>query len=151
MQQIQIGTDKDAGKIIAFLISRDTLRSSYESFHYWMNVVVSDSQCNFASSLFNRNGLLKQRLYGTFGSETDQDNILYIRSIVLKKEYRNQKLGCKALRKFLQIVCMDPERPFEDDWWLAGVRQYAHDSSRVLLHTDFSTLTSFVRWRALLQ
>lgn len=87
-----------------------------------MNVLANtDGQCTFANALFDRRGMLKQRLYGTFGTETNQGNILYIRNIVLKREYRNQNLGCKALRLFLQMVSTDIENPEVDEWWLAGI------------------------------
>ena len=124
--QVHVDSDRDGGKIIAFLIRRDHLRCSRSSFHHWMNLVMSDSnKSTFANHLFDRCGMLKKRLYGTFGSETDQGDILYIRNVTMKKEYRRQNLGCKALRQFLQMVCTDPEKPHLDVWWLAGTCERA--------------------------
>lgn len=121
LQQVQVDKDQDAGKIIAFHIKRDMLRCDLRSFHYHMNPVLAGSRCNFAHHLFDRCGMLKQRLHDTFGAETDQGSILYIRNITMKKEYSKQKLACKALKKFLQVVCTDEARAYLDQWWLAGM------------------------------
>ena len=120
VDQVEVNGDSDAGKIVAFLIRRETLRSDSKTFHYYMNPVISDSATNFANALFDRHGMLKWRLYGIFGHETNQGNILYIRNVSLKKEHRKRSLGCKALRRFLQMVCTDLDRPDRDEWWFAG-------------------------------
>ena len=118
MLQIEIGSDRDAGKIVAFLIRRNQLRTKRKSFHYWLNVASSDSKYTFASGLFDRNGMLKQRLYGNFGPETNLGNILYIRNVTLKAQHSRRNLGCKVLRKFLEIATKQPHTA--DGWWLAG-------------------------------
>lgn len=120
VKQVQVDGDPDAGKIVAFLIRRGSVRSDRKTFHYWMNMVVSNSTSTFANALFDRHGMLKQRLYGTFGNETNQGNILYIRNVSLKKKYHKRNLGCKALRRFLQMVCTDLDHPYWDEWWFAG-------------------------------
>ena len=118
MLQIEIDDDRDAGKIVAFLIRRNHLRTKRKSFQYWMNVASSDSKCTFASGLFDRTGMLKQRLYGNFGPETNLGNILYIRNVTLKEQHSRRNLGCKVLRKFLELATKQPHTA--DGWWLAG-------------------------------
>lgn len=117
---MEVDSDRDAGKIIAFLVSRELLNYDRRSFHFHMNPVIVGTQCNFAHHLLDKSGRLKQRLHDTFGAETDQGDIMYIRNVILKKEYSKQKLACKALRKFLQVVCQDPEKPYAYQWWMAG-------------------------------
>lgn len=56
MLQIEIDNDRDADEIVAFLIRRNHLRTTRKSFHYWMNVALSDSKSTSASGLFDRTG-----------------------------------------------------------------------------------------------
>ena len=76
--------------------------------------------CDVATSLFDQHGQLKQHLQGTFGRETNQGSLLYVRDVILKKPYQNQGIGCKAVKSLLQQLNASSNSSQLACWHFAG-------------------------------
>lgn len=100
--QIQMGGDHTAGRIIAHSISRVSLRSSRESFHWHFADLPYEHAYSIGLELFDRYGRLRRHLYGTFTDETDDGRLLLIEKVTLKASYHHQGIACKAVRILLQ-------------------------------------------------
>lgn len=74
-----------------------------------------------ANAIFDRHGQLKRHLYGNFGAETNQGELLYIRDVQMRPQFRKQGLASLAVKYLLRRLSQrqkDYEQPTE--WWLAG-------------------------------
>ncbi|KAL3156227.1 hypothetical protein ABBQ32_012506 [Trebouxia sp. C0010 RCD-2024] len=100
--KIQMGGDHTAGRIIAHSISRVSLRSSRESFHWHFADLPYEHAYSIGLELFDRYGRLRRHLYGTFTDETDDGRLLLIEKVTLKASYHHQGIACKAVRILLQ-------------------------------------------------
>lgn len=72
--QIQIGKERNAGRIVAYQICRTHLLWNSKPFQYFLDVP-GQSICNIGNALFDRHGRLKRHLHGNFGEETDQGTL----------------------------------------------------------------------------
>ena len=121
--QISVGEERNVGRILAYQVSRSSLRWSSKPFHHFLDIP-SHENCNVANALFDRHGQLKRHLYGNFGAETNQGELLYIRDIQMKPQFRKQGLATLALKYLLRRLSQrqeEYEQPTE--WWLAGQQQ----------------------------
>ena len=118
--QVQVGDTLNAGKIVAYQICRNHLRWHSKSFHYFLDVPAQDN-CNIANAVFDRHGFLKQHLHGNFGAETNQGELLYIRDIKMKPQYRKTGLACLALKYLLRQLSQRQQNYMAPtEWWFAG-------------------------------
>lgn len=97
-----MGGDHTAGRIVAHSISRVSLRSSRESFHWHLADLPHEHAYNIGLELFDGYGRLRRHLYGTFSDETDVGRLLLIEEVTLKASYHHQGIACKAVRILLQ-------------------------------------------------
>ena len=129
--QISVGGEKNAGRILAYQVSRSSLRWNSKPFHHFLDIPGHEN-CNIANAIFDRHGQLKQHLYGNFGAETNQGELLYIRDIQMKPQFRKQGLAALALKYLLRRLSQrqqDYEHPTE--WWLAGQQQLHRSCSKL--------------------
>ncbi|KAL0030430.1 hypothetical protein WJX79_004560 [Trebouxia sp. C0005] len=99
---VAVGSDKTAGKIEAYLVNRPGLLQDCKAyFHYFMDKP-TQVLCDLALTIFDRHGQLKPHLYGTFGPETNDGRLLYIRKVTLKQQYRCQGVGRSAVGQLLR-------------------------------------------------
>ena len=118
--QIKIGNDKDAGKILAYQVSRRDLRYDSRPFHHFFDIP-SENDYNVANAVFDRLGHLKRHLYGNFKAETDQGDFLYVRSIKVKPQFRKKGLACIALKLLLRKLSQrQADNMPGTEWWFAG-------------------------------
>ena len=133
--QISVGEEQNAGRILAYQVSRSSLRWNSKPFHHFLDIPSHDN-CNVANAVFDRHGQLKRHLYGTFGAETNQGELLYIRDVQMKPQFRKQGLASLALKYLLRQLSQrqkDYAQPTE--WWFAG-QQLCLIGYKSMLHYD---------------
>ncbi|DBB07510.1 hypothetical protein WJX82_009247 [Trebouxia sp. C0006] len=141
--KIQVGSELDAGRIVAYQIRRSHLRWNSKPFQYFLDVPGQES-CNIGNALFDRHGRLKPHLYGNFGAETDQGEVLYIRDIRMKPKFRQKGLACLALKYLMRKLSQCQEdHSHPSQWWFAVMHKESCEESwrsagfRVLNRTCF--------------
>lgn len=120
---MSVGEEKNAGRILAYQVSRSSLRWNSKPFHHFL-AIPGHENCNVANAIFDRHGQLKRHLYGNFAAETNQGELLYIRDIQMKPRFKKQGLASLALKYLLRRLSQrqkDYGQPTE--WWFAGLQQ----------------------------
>lgn len=115
--QIVVGADQQAGRLEAYRIDRALLHGCKAYFHYFMNKP-NKPLCDVALHLFDRHGHLKPHLYGTFGPETNDGGLIFIRTLALKRQYHDRDIGCQAIKQLLKQLNRQDRK--EASWNLAG-------------------------------
>jgi len=118
--QVAVGSDRAAGKIEAYLVNRPGLLQDCKAYFHYFMYKPTQVLCDLALGVFDRHGHLKPHLYGTFGPETNDGGLLYIRTVTLKQQYRCKGIGRSAVGQLLrQLNSTYRERA---SWGLAGTR-----------------------------
>ncbi|KAL0048065.1 hypothetical protein WJX82_006903 [Trebouxia sp. C0006] len=99
---IAVGSDKAAGKIEAYLVNRPGLLQDCKAYFHYFTYKPTQVLCDLALRVFDRHGHLKPHLYGTFGPETNDGGLLYIRQVTLKQQYRCKGVGRSAVGQLLR-------------------------------------------------
>jgi hypothetical protein len=119
--QIAVGSDKAAGKIEAYLVNRPGLLQDCKAYFHYFMYKPTQVLCDLALRVFDRHGHLKPHLYGTFGPETNDGGLLYIRQVTLKQQYRCKGVGRSAVGQLLRQL----NSKYQDgaSWGLAGIHK----------------------------
>ncbi|DBA84876.1 hypothetical protein WJX77_010566 [Trebouxia sp. C0004] len=138
---IAVASDKAAGKIEAYLVNRPGLLQDCKAYFHYFMYKPTQVLCDLALRVFDRHGHLKPHLYGTFGPETNDGGLLYIRQITLKQKYRGKGIGRSAVGQLLrQLNSTYHERA---SWGLAVMRHEDCETSwrpegfRVIDRSDY--------------
>ena len=117
--QVQVDSDPQAGKLEAYRIDRSALHGCKAYFHYFMDNL-NKALHDVALHLFDRHGHLKTHLYGTFGPETNEGGLIFIRTLPLEPKYQGGNIASQALQELLSQL--NGEDCTEASWNLAGTK-----------------------------